>query len=176
MKEILSFKQAASKSLTGEQLRQVEEVETLGCNDPYSFLQLKEMFEDESVDNFICCDGDKIVGFATSKCNKRYYDGCIYIINLVVLPEYRKCGVATQLMEVMTKFYLKKCADLHITLDVTKTNIPAVKLYQKLGFTVPDFATKNKGDDEMVMSQPLTNLAKNIENLKKIKVRNSCTK
>ena len=48
MKEILSFKKAASKSLTEEQLRQVEEVETLGCNDPYSFLQLKEMFEDES--------------------------------------------------------------------------------------------------------------------------------
>ena len=71
MKEILSFKKAASKSLTEEQLRQVEEVETLGCNDPYSFLQLKEMFEDESVDNFICYDGDKIVGFATSKCNKK---------------------------------------------------------------------------------------------------------
>ena len=118
----------------------------------------------------------KLLVLQLQNATKRYYDGCIYIINLVVLPEYRKCGVATQLMQEMTKFYLKKCADLHITLDVTKTNIPAVKLYKKLGFIVPDFESKNKGEDELVMSQPLASLAKNLENLQKCKQQKSCTK
>ena len=79
-------------------------------------------------------------------------------------------------MQEMSKFYLKKCADLHITLDVTKTNIPAVKLYEKLGFAVPDFPSKNKGDDELVMSQPLSSFAKKLECLQKGKCEKSCTK
>ncbi|MBR1780764.1 MAG: ribosomal protein S18-alanine N-acetyltransferase [Oscillospiraceae bacterium] len=56
-----------------------------------------------------------------------------YINNVAVLPEYRRCGVASALLDVFVRF-----ASAHnlafLTLEVRATNESAIALYQKHGF------------------------------------------
>ena len=55
------------------------------------------------------------------------------ILTLCVSPEYRKQGIATQMIEEMTQ-YLKKFQVASFFLEVNVNNIPALKLYEKCGF------------------------------------------
>ncbi|WP_291327663.1 ribosomal protein S18-alanine N-acetyltransferase [Desulfovibrio sp. UCD-KL4C] len=55
------------------------------------------------------------------------------VLNLGVHPDYRKHGIARELMLAL----LKQCRDADIVkglLDVKKSNIPAISLYESLGF------------------------------------------
>jgi GNAT superfamily N-acetyltransferase len=53
--------------------------------------------------------------------------------NVVVLPEYRRRGIARQLIEQSIGLARSKSADT-VMLDVIGGNFPAVKLYESLGF------------------------------------------
>lgn len=72
-------------------------------------------------------DNDKVVGFLLST----YKEGP-YVYNIAVLSEYRKHGIATQLLETCHKFYNEFG---YIYLYVDKDN-PAQKLYFDLGYRV----------------------------------------
>ncbi len=52
-----------------------------------------------------------------------------YVTNVAVLPEYRRQGIAQKLI-------LKELENEmnFITLEVRKSNAPAINLYQKMGF------------------------------------------
>ncbi len=59
-----------------------------------------------------------------------------HIVSIAVLPEHRRKGIGTELMvkcmENMKKFYGVQ----EYYLEVRVTNVPAIKLYKKLGFKV----------------------------------------
>ena len=56
-----------------------------------------------------------------------------YITNVAVFPESRKKGVGTALLERV--FSLAKDMGLSfVSLEVRESNIPAISLYEKLGF------------------------------------------
>lgn len=57
------------------------------------------------------------------------FSGEGYVTNVAVLPQYRKQGIACELIEAQ----LKNEMDF-ITLEVRKSNAPAISLYTKLGF------------------------------------------
>ena len=63
-------------------------------------------------------------------------NGSIYMVNLTVLPEYRRQGIAQKLIDISTQYYINKGYTLLVSLNVDKDNIPAVNLYQKVGFTI----------------------------------------
>jgi ribosomal protein S18 acetylase RimI-like enzyme len=60
-----------------------------------------------------------------------------YCVFFCVLPEYRRCGVASQMIEKV-KEHLKSIGIPNFKLKCSKTNIAAFKLYQKTGFDVID--------------------------------------
>ncbi len=57
-----------------------------------------------------------------------------YITNIAVLPEFRRRGVATEIVKALLDF--AKTADLQfLSLEVRASNIAAISLYDKFGFT-----------------------------------------
>lgn len=58
-----------------------------------------------------------------------------HLHNLAVKKEYRRQGIAFKLMEVMSEIAGKNEVTAQ-TLEVRKSNIEAIKLYQKCGFVV----------------------------------------
>lgn len=56
----------------------------------------------------------------------------VYINNIAVKGNFRRCGTATALM---TDF-INKCEDKIITLEVRQSNISAINLYKKFGFEI----------------------------------------
>jgi ribosomal-protein-alanine N-acetyltransferase len=59
----------------------------------------------------------------------------LHINNLAVLPEYRRAGVATALLERVLEHGAASGAQ-RVTLEVRRSNDPARLLYERFGFTV----------------------------------------
>lgn len=57
----------------------------------------------------------------------------MYIVNLAVDPAYRRCGVATFLLEYSLKL-ARRYSFKKTFLDVRASNDSAIKLYKKMGF------------------------------------------
>jgi len=92
--------------------------------------------------------------------------GCVFLIrqgggqrrevaNVAVLPEYRRRGIARQLVETTIAFAKKRGAT-SLALDVIAGNLPAITLYTSLGFTrVMDSLTFSHPQDTPVSAPPL---------------------
>lgn len=75
------------------------------------------------------------VGEAVGFCSWWLVLDEVHINNLAVLPEYRKGGIATAIIErVLADGALRGA--LRATLEVRRSNEPALALYRKLGFVV----------------------------------------
>jgi ribosomal-protein-alanine N-acetyltransferase len=59
----------------------------------------------------------------------------VHINNLAVVPEHRRAGVASALLERVLRDGAARGAS-RATLEVRRSNVPALKLYEKFGFTV----------------------------------------
>ena len=71
----------------------------------------------------------KTVGYVGS------YSVCgeCYITNIAVLPEYRKRGIGEKLLSALIDICINENSAF-LTLEVRKSNLPAISLYEKLGF------------------------------------------
>ena len=58
-----------------------------------------------------------------------------YVTNIAVLPDYRRNGIASALLEACIKYAAEKELKF-ISLEVRKSNSAAIKLYEKFGFKV----------------------------------------
>ncbi len=59
-----------------------------------------------------------------------------YIKRVVVHPSYRKQGLARQLMQYMLNFVRTQCELQAVDLHVWEDNVPAIRLYEELGFVL----------------------------------------
>lgn len=90
------------------------------------------------------CDGE-IIGYVGSY---GVLDE-VYITNVAVTEKFRQKGVARNLLFALeTECKMKKSA--FITLEVRKSNLPAIKLYEKSGF-------ENVGERKDFYEQPTEN-------------------
>ena len=109
-------------------------------------------------DTYACMDGETVAGFITiDKDATDYFDRSLHIVNINVAAAYRRQGLASKLLRAGCGFYAQSNAGLMVTLDVEKSNKPARKLYEKLGFTVSDMPSEN-GEDDLVMTIALEQL------------------
>ncbi len=84
----------------------------------------------------------------------------IHILNIAVDPDYQGKGIGTSLMQFAVQLGLKRGA-AKAFLEVRASNIPALRLYTKLGFTQiglrKHYYSDNK-EDAYVMQKLLTNI------------------
>jgi GNAT superfamily N-acetyltransferase len=59
-----------------------------------------------------------------------------YVKRVIVLPEYRKLGLARQSMQYIIEYARSELSLTAIDLHVWEENIPAIRLYESLGFEV----------------------------------------
>lgn len=158
----LKYYRLDRSNITEEQLQQIVAVES---KDGYTEDQLRMIWiEDEKDDNFVCVDGDKIVAHISYNPLSKRRNGSLYMINLSVLPEYRRKGIAIGLINTATQYYISQKQTLLMSLSVDKDNIPALNLYQKVGFEIKDPVCEfDEDEDQYIMESDLLNIQRTIE-------------
>ena len=78
---------------------------------------------------FACKIDDSIVGYV---CVRIMYEEA-QICNVAVLPEHRRKGIATQLLDAVAAFAKEEGCE-RSELEVNVENLPAVELYRKCGY------------------------------------------
>lgn len=108
-------------------------IETISFTNPWTREMYLSELEHRDVSFFyIACDA---VGEAVGFCSCWLVLDEIHINNLAVLPEHRRGGVASALIEHVLKEGRSRGAR-RATLEVRRSNAPALKLYEKFGFAV----------------------------------------
>jgi len=98
-------------------------------SDPWSRGMMQSALADPSVLLLTLCDGEVLTGYLMLLTVPP--DG--EILNLAVMPEYRRQGLADRLFDTCLAY----CRDVGIEmlfLEVRASNTPAVSLYEKRGF------------------------------------------
>ena len=116
--------------MTADHLDQVAELEQICFSDPWSRRMLSEHLENECAATLVAMGSDgTILGYA----------GLLvvldegYITNVAVRPDYRRQGVAGELLAVFRRF-AEGNALAFLTLEVRESNAPARALYAKYGY------------------------------------------
>ena len=161
-----TYKRVDRSEVTPQLFQQIVDVENAE-GDGYTKQQLETIWiNDHKDDNFVCMDGEKVVGHISVNPLSKRRNGSVFVINLVVLPSYRRQGIAQNLILTAVKFYIKKGTKLPMSITVDKDNLPAIKLYQKVGFEIKQPICEIDQDDEQyILDGKLENIEKIIENI-----------
>ena len=108
---------------------QVAAMEKLCFSTPWSENSIAGELENPISLWLVAMDGERAAGYAGSQ---RVMDEAD-VMNLAVLPEYRRQGLAAALMEELIR-QLAALSCTSLTLEVRASNMPARNLYEKLGF------------------------------------------
>lgn len=148
MKDEYEVYKVDTNNMNADLFHQIVEIENLGNEAGYSEETLKEIWmKSEKNDNFVCVLHGKIVGhISLNPCSKRR-NGSVYCINLVVLPQYRRRGIAQTLIKAGCEYYLSHNCTLPFSLSVDKNNFKAISLYKKIGFEIKDPMSEIEKDD-----------------------------
>lgn len=114
---------------------QVLEIENSCFKEPYKEEDLKYEFTKNPVNKIIVAvDEEKVIGFIDFLITFNSST----IMQIAVKDEYRRQGIATRLLEEMTKSFPKEIDDVveTITLEVRESNVAAKKLYESVGYEV----------------------------------------
>ena len=166
MKTNFKYKSLDQNEITEEQFEQVLKVEQCeGEDDSYSVEVMRELFiKDKKNSNFVCIDNDKIVVYIAYNPLSKRRNGSIYIISLVVLPEYRKMGIAQNLIYTACKYYNNQEFGEIMSLHVDEDNIPAINLYKKMGFEIVEpICSADEDDEQYIMATKMSTIIKNFE-------------
>ncbi len=112
-----------------EDVKGVAEVEKECFASPWSEKSLSEELENPQAFLLVATVGEEIAGYMGTIS---VYGECS-VTNIAVKEKYRKSGIASSLIQraILNSLY---CGDEFITLEVRKSNIPAISLYEKFGF------------------------------------------
>ena len=115
--------------MTAELIPAIAEIERLCFSQPWSENALhEELFNDTACFIAAVSENGETLGYAGLHCILD--EG--YIDNIAVRPEYRRQGVAAELLKAFLRFGNAKLTFL--TLEVRASNLPAISLYGKYGF------------------------------------------
>ena len=123
-----------------------------GFNDGYSLEELTRSFENGSLKGFIAYMENQAVGYILYTLT----DFDLDIDSVFVLDAFRKKGIGKKLVLEVLSMATKKGLE-KVFLEVRKSNIPAISLYQSQGFI--EFSVRKKyyfdGEDAICMQKEL---------------------
>lgn len=104
-------------------------MESVCFPDPWSQKSLRDTLKESCSFFVVAYEEDTLLGYI----NTTYVLDELNLNRICVLPEYRRTGAGSRLMEAMFSFAEeKKIAS--IFLEVRLSNLPAQKLYERFGF------------------------------------------
>lgn len=111
---------------------------------------LRDEFYNENSEYFVVLEDNVLCGFAGLWFNLDE----AHIMNIAVRKDFRNNGLGTELLKFLVdvaKSKNKQC----ITLEVRDDNIPAIKLYKKLNFSILGIRKKyyNNSNDAIIMTK-----------------------
>jgi len=112
-------------------IKQIVDIENMCFSTPWSENSYIAELSDERAFYLVAALGSEIIGY----CG--YWDivGEAHITNIAVCPEYRGRGIGEELLGRVIG-YAARTGIEDFTLEVREDNIPAIRLYEKFGFTV----------------------------------------
>lgn len=114
------------KNFSTEYISGVAGIEKACFSNPWDESALEAELNNACSHIYVALDGGRVIGYAAVYCVCGEAD----IARVAVLPDYRRMGIATQLL---TKSFEENEADC-VFLDVRESNAAAIKLYKSLGF------------------------------------------
>lgn len=107
----------------------IAELERVCFNDPWSVNSIASELNNKLSLWLVAVEGGKVAGYVGSQSVLGWAD----MMNIAVAPDYRRRGVGEHLvLELIER--LKANDVMCLTLEVRKSNDPAITLYHKLGF------------------------------------------
>ena len=117
--------------MASEHVSALAQIEKQCFSTPWSENALAEEIENPNARFFVALCGEQVAGYIGA----HNIVGEVYITNVAVAPDYRRQGVATQLIERLVEISRAEKAEF-ITLEVRENNTSAQELYEKQGFGV----------------------------------------
>ena len=118
--------------MTADHLEELEKLERICFSRPWSRKMLAEELENQCAAFLVAEDSvsGRVLGYAGLMVVAD--EG--YITNVAVFPEYRRQGIARSLLREAQEY--AEAHDLaRLTLEVRASNVPAIALYEGMGFT-----------------------------------------
>ena len=114
------------KKLSTEYIKAAADIERACFSSPWDEAALEAELKNFCAHPYVALDGGRAIGYAVVYCVCDEAD----IARVAVLPEYRRRGVATQLLLKSFEDNKAEC----VFLDVRESNAAAIMLYKSLGF------------------------------------------
>lgn len=138
------------RQATIKDVEDIYEIETLCFPDPWSRDALTYELEENPRAFYIVADLDgQVVGYA----GLWWIEDEGHITNVAVKPGYRNRRIGEGIISVMIDFTSKEGIKHH-TLEVRRSNDPAISLYEKFGFRTEGVRKRyyrNNGEDALIM-------------------------
>lgn len=133
-----------------EDVEDIYEIEKLCFPDPWSIDSLEYELEENPRAFYIVAELDgQVVGYA----GLWWIEDEGHITNVAVKPGYRNRRIGEGIISVMIDFTSKE-GIRHHTLEVRRSNDPAIGLYEKFGFRTEGVRKRyyrNNGEDALIM-------------------------
>ena len=131
--------------MTREHVPQIAELEKLCFSMPWSENSIAGEINNALALWIVAVDGNKVARYIGSQAVMGEAD----MMNVAVLPEYRRCGIGRELVMKLVGA-LKQKDNYCLTLEVRVSNTPAIRMYEALGFTQigqrPNYYAKPRED------------------------------
>ena len=139
--------------MTSEHVQPIAELEKLCFSDPWSEASVASELENPLSVWFVAMEDGVLAGYVGSQSVLDSAD----MMNIAVHPDYRRKGVARQLIDALTE-KLAANGIRSLMLEVRASNAPAISLYEKLGFALagrrPNYY-RNPREDALILRKEL---------------------
>ena len=108
----------------------IAQLEKLCFSDPWSESSIETELSCRLSCWLVAMEGEILIGYVGSQTVMDESD----MMNIAVHPDYRRRGIAEALIAALEE-QLRQRGSKALTLEVRDSNIPAITLYEKLGFT-----------------------------------------
>ena len=129
-KELVRRKMIKIEKMTLAHIAQVAALEKLCFSDPWSEKSIASELNNELAFWLTAIEGNHVAGYIGSQTVLDETD----MMNVAVHPDFRRKGIAEALVNALVEA-LKTKGSRCLTLEVRASNVPAITLYEKLGFS-----------------------------------------
>ena len=118
------------ETMNASHVAQIAELEKICFSDPWSENSIASELNNKLAFWLTALEEDRVAGYIGSQTVMDESD----MMNVAVHPDFRRKGIAEALVNALVD-QLKIMGSHCLTLEVRASNMPAITLYEKLGFT-----------------------------------------